>query len=345
MHELAECIGLWLAEGDNKTKAEVTLTNNCLELILFFQRVIKNIYKGHNKPRLYIYSPNKKRLIYQLNGFKKINYYIDERANRPYYIYRLADVKFMHVWKDLVNQFKKESKYYADILRGIFAGEGNIHHTPQCNNHRSIRISSGFKNEFIEKLLAYFKINYKYNERHREYEIYGANLDRAYEIDIASLHPEKQHKFNHMILSVKEKHYSPNFLKKAIYSKLNSIYTAKDLSKEFSRDFTRIQEVLGELKKEGKIQNVKIKDKSLWAENSIMERYLLNKKISFLRSFNKTRNITQLSNNINLGVKAIRKRLKVLEKSNLVKKSSNGWKMTEKGTALICGIDEAGMRV
>ena len=31
--EIAECVGLWLAEGDNKTTAEVTFTNNCFELI------------------------------------------------------------------------------------------------------------------------------------------------------------------------------------------------------------------------------------------------------------------------------------------------------------------------
>ena len=31
--EIAECVGLWLAEGDNKTRMEITFTNNCLFLI------------------------------------------------------------------------------------------------------------------------------------------------------------------------------------------------------------------------------------------------------------------------------------------------------------------------
>jgi len=49
--ELVECVGLWLAEGDNKTNQEITFTNNCLELILFFQENISNVYFGKNKPR------------------------------------------------------------------------------------------------------------------------------------------------------------------------------------------------------------------------------------------------------------------------------------------------------
>lgn len=214
MKELAECIGLWLAEGDSKTKAEVTFTNNCIELILFFQKVINGIYKGDNKPRLYIYSPTKRKPIHNFEGFKKINYYIDKRANKPYYIYRLADVKFVKIWKKLVNQIKKEPKYYADILRGIFAGEGNIHHIPQCHNHRSIRIACKPRDKFIEKLLIYFKISYKYNEDHREFIICGKSLNKTYDINIALLHPKKQYKFKNMIFSVKEKNYPQSYLEK-----------------------------------------------------------------------------------------------------------------------------------
>ena len=40
--EIAECVGLWLAEGDKKTSAEVTFTNNCMELIIFFHPIQKN---------------------------------------------------------------------------------------------------------------------------------------------------------------------------------------------------------------------------------------------------------------------------------------------------------------
>ena len=46
--ELAECVGLWLAEGDNKTNREVTFTNNVFDLIAFFSRNIQTIYSGDN---------------------------------------------------------------------------------------------------------------------------------------------------------------------------------------------------------------------------------------------------------------------------------------------------------
>ena len=43
--ETAECVGLWLAEGDKKTFREVTFTNNSIELILFFM-ILLNRYTG-----------------------------------------------------------------------------------------------------------------------------------------------------------------------------------------------------------------------------------------------------------------------------------------------------------
>ena len=41
--QISECVGLWLAEGDNKTISEITFTNNCIELILFFHSQDKGI--------------------------------------------------------------------------------------------------------------------------------------------------------------------------------------------------------------------------------------------------------------------------------------------------------------
>jgi hypothetical protein len=83
--QTAECVGLWLAEGDKKTIREVTFTNNCFELILFFHDTIKSVYNGPNKPRLYIYSPTERILISHINGFVVRNYTV-RRANRTYFI-------------------------------------------------------------------------------------------------------------------------------------------------------------------------------------------------------------------------------------------------------------------
>lgn len=340
--ELAECVGLWLAEGDNKTIREITFTNNCLELILFFQRVIEKIYTGNNKPHLYIYSPTEKQLFYSISGFKRIKFYIDRRARRPYYIYRLADVRFVKIWKNLIVEVKKNEKFHNDILRGFFAGEGNVKHSPLNNNHRSIRISCKLRNRFIEKIMNSLKVKYKYDNNHRNYNICGKSLDKLHKINIASLHPEKESKFHKMIHSLKEKHYSPNYLKKIISSKSDKIHTSKELARIFNRDHTRIQEILSELKKEGKITYIKLKNKSVWAKNDVIERFLISKKLSLLKDLNKFGTINELSKNINLGPKSIRRRLRVLEKEDLVEKKKGKWNLTNQGEKLICGLDEAG---
>ena len=78
---LLYCIGLWLAEGDSTSTAELTFTNNSLELVLFFEMTIKEIYDGSNQPRLYVYSATSIKYFEVLQGFKTIKYYKDLRKN------------------------------------------------------------------------------------------------------------------------------------------------------------------------------------------------------------------------------------------------------------------------
>jgi len=340
--KLAECVGLWLAEGDKKTKAEVTFTNNSLDLVLFFRETINKIYAGKNKPRLYVYSPSSRQLFTKLYGFKTIRFYIDKRARRPYYIYRLADTYFLKDWKFFVLSTTNQYRYFEAVLRGIFAGEGNIDHNPQSNNHRSIRISCISENSYFEKLMNHLKLKYRYDKSRRQYEISGPSLNIADKINIASLHHEKEHKFNNMIFSVKEKHYSPNYLKNSLLNKLDKLHTSKELAKHFNRDLTRIQEVLSELKKENKVSHVKTKYKSLWGGKEVIEKFLMEEKFKLLKKLYKYKSITKLSKNINLGPKAIRRQLRKLEKEKLTEYKNNKWELTEKGKKSILGIDEAG---
>ncbi len=59
--EIAECVGLWLAERDNKTIREITFTNNCYFLVKFFAKSMDNIFNNYQfNPRVYIYSKKKK---------------------------------------------------------------------------------------------------------------------------------------------------------------------------------------------------------------------------------------------------------------------------------------------
>ena len=136
--KIAECVGLWLAEGDNNSTLEITLTNNCLKIITYFHSLMKDLFQDI-KPRIYVYrtcKDNSKK--FSLNNVK-FRYYIDNRANKNYYIYRIANVKLVKTWHNLVKKTKLKKHLYIHILRGFFAGEGNLKEGSHKNS--TVRIS------------------------------------------------------------------------------------------------------------------------------------------------------------------------------------------------------------
>jgi hypothetical protein len=340
--ELAECVGLWLAEGDNKTEREITFTNNCLELILFFHANMDQLYCGKNKPRLYVYSSTPRILITNLNGLI-IRNYSDSRARKTYYIYRLANVQFVKEWKLTVNEVKLSPDYYPEVLRGLFAGEGNVKHDLKNNNSRHLRIASGVRNEFIEKLLCFFDIPLKFDSKKRVYWIHGRSLEKLNSIDIASLHPEKEAKFRRMINSVKEKHYSPHEFRTLILKELNSFKTTKQLAKFFKKSEIYTLEVLSTLKKERTISNVKTKNGSFWAKKHIIEHHHEVEEFEILHNLNKHGSLSRTESVIGMARKVIASRLLRYQKEGLVSyiPSKRSWKLTEKGK-IIVGVDESG---
>jgi len=338
--EIAECVGLWLAEGDNKTDREITFTNNCFELIIFFSENIQQLYKGHNKPRIYVYSPTEKILIKKLGNFVVRNY-VDKRANRTYFIFKLADVEFVKKWRSLVNSMKNQDEYYSDILRGIFAGEGNIKHDLKNHNSRNVRIASGSRNSLIEKILSSINIKFRYDQEKREYWITGRHLYKLEKIKIASLHPEKESKFRSMINSVKERHYSPGELKTILQCELNQFKTTSELANKFRKSDLRILEVLRELKKENRVGYIKLKGHTYWMKKEIKDKYLYKERIKILKQVNKNKNMTAIGKTLNLGRKAINHRLIKFEKEGLVEKRGTHWMIKEKANTLL-GIDESG---
>ena len=308
--ELIYCIGLWIAEGDSKTSSEITFTNNSLELVLFFREIISKVYSGLNEPRLYVYSSNGIKYFSEMKGFKKINYYKDERTNRPYYIYRLADVSFVKEWKVIVSKIINNEKYYSELLAGIFAGEGNIKHDVNNHNSRHVCISSKDKetNRLIKKILNIMEIPIKYDDN-RCYWIHGRHLEKLDLENICILHPEKSHKFKKMIQSVKEMHYSPLEFKTIILKEMTEPKTTKELSKKFNRTELRVTEVLQELKKENKIDYIKSFRKVSWMKVGLKNKILIDKKIKILNSLEKNKSFTSIGKVINLSRKTIKKEL------------------------------------
>ena len=322
-YEIAECVGLWLAEGDKRCNNEINFSNNCFNLIKQFHKIITSLFKKYKfNIRIYIYTKYGEKIDIPIKKCK-INIYIDKQATRPYFIWRLASVELNKKWKKIVKEIRGNKKYYADFLRGFFAGEGNI--KTGSHNNRTIRISQGKPLELIESILKHFKIDYKYSPRERSYVITGkVNWDRCAEIKIADLHPLRKLKFWRTYKDFKEEHYKHNYLDNSIFDSLINPLTSYELSIKFNRSQARIYDVLDILKKKGKILNYRVRSKDYWIrkdQNIIILSKLKQNYINFLKHRNKS--TKEFSGYFSVDWKSSFRRLKELEKLGLVKRDRN----------------------
>jgi len=322
-NQLAECIGLWLAEGDNKTKAEITFTNSQVELIKLFDQTLRLLFHNYLfNIRLYIYSPNENIIVKSPINNCIIKRYIDKRATRPYFIWRLCSKKLNKKWKDKIKLNINKKVYYKSILKGFFAGEGNIKTGKKSN--RTIRIAQGKRIKSIEKILNHLKIEFRYFEKERNYYItHKFNWDKCAKINLAELHPIKKTDFWNAYNSYKEEHYKSNYLKKELFNALTKHYLPKSLALKFNRSKARIVEILIALKKEKKINNFRVKSQDYWVRNDqqvIIISKLKEKYLKLLEKYNKTQ---QFANYFDVDHRSAYKRLKELEELGLVKRNIN----------------------
>lgn len=324
MEDAARCVGLWLAEGDNKTNAEITFTNNCFGLVDFFQSTLRLIFPSIAmlNPRIYVYSATGERPV--VGGNVVVKYYLDERANTPYYIWRVASKTLLGEWHVLVNEIKQHTELYPFILQGFFAGEGNIrYHKP--SQSRMVRIAQGRPNKFIERMLRHLGISYTYATSERAYVITGfQNIKKLSEIKIASLHPKKRGKFDE-ICKFKEIHYPHLFLKGRVYQLLENPYTTEQLSKNCGRSFARLQDVLIELKKEGKITNFRVRSKDYWIRGSQNLIIVSSVKGRILDATDTPRTTAFVANKLGVTWQNAFKRLTEMERLGLIRRGETGW--------------------
>lgn len=323
-HETAKLCGLWLAEGDNRTNSEVTFTNNNENLILFFHSNITKILDFKNQPRVYVYSPSKNvKPTLPLNLLHK--YYVDERASRPYFIYRVADVSAVREWKKIVGIIKNKKKFYPFLLQGFFAGEGSLKFHLKSKS-RTLRISQGQPNPLIEAILTYLRITFVYNEEKRNYEITGRNnLEKLKSLNISIMHLEKHEKFLNMVNSYKQYHYGKHYLQNEIYNILVKPFSTIELAKKFNRSQARIRKVVVKLKKEKKIFNFRVQSKSYWVRRDKNLIIISKKKERVLNLLRKPRLTSEIAENLNVAWKSVSRRLKELEKLNLVNQNNKGY--------------------
>ena len=312
-----------MAEGDSKTQREITFTNNCFPLVKFFANNIQQLFKRYNvKSRLYVYSAKKekKRRLLAL----QTNYYTDIRARKPYFIFRVNSVDVSRRWKIIVEKIKHNKKFYTHILIGFFAGEGNLKESAHSN--KTIRIAQGKPHRFIEKILKYHGIKYRYEYHGRAYAITGKwNWDIFAQKKLANLHPVKKEKFWNMYYSFKEVHYPNHTLKNNILKILCKPYATKELSKIFKRTPARIRDILIPLKKDGVLKNFKVRSKSYWIKTDSKKIIISKIKEKYLTSLKRKEKTTgEIAKEMDVCWKSAHHRLTELQKLNLVAKDSKG---------------------
>lgn len=331
--ELLECVGLWLAEGDTKTRAEVTLTNNEFSIIKHFHKTLKNNFRlSEYNPRIYVYCNTKFKPKINIPNVR-IKYYKDSRGSKPYYLYRVASVKLVKEWKKLVDNTRDNEKYSADILRGFFAGEGTVH--TSTRNSRSLKIAQK-KSAWLENLLTKMELNWKYELSHRSYIISGRmQLEKLAEMDIAALHPLKKQKFSKMLKEFKQYHYPKNYLKKAVYNKLVNPMRTTELAEEFKRTESRINWVLKPLSDENKIERFRVRGNNYWIRQDRNLVIISERRKQVLDLIN-IGNIKFIANKLNTDIKNIKKMVKELEKLGLIKNETGWSKINTNKKVTIC---------
>ncbi len=260
----------------------------------------------------------------QLNLNCKTNYYTDKRASKPYFIYRIGSVKLTFQWRDIVKKTKNNKKFYKYILRGFFAGEGNLKEGNHSN--RTIKIAQGKPNIFIEQILRYYDIIYQYAHNGRAYCITGKwNWDKLAKIKIADLHLIKKEKFWRIYKSYKEVHYPGHYIRDKILTFLDKPHTSLELSDIFNRSPARIYDVLYLLKKEGILQIFRVGSRAYWIksdQNKIIISQVKKRYLSLVKNSRKT--TVELAKEIGVCCKSAYNRLTELQKLNLVVRDSKG---------------------
>lgn len=322
--ELAECVGLWLAEGNNKCDNEITFTNSSPELIKHFHKTLSPIYQNKNI-RVYTYS--KTGYVDSPINNVAVKRYFDTRARKPYFIWRLASIEVMRKWKLLVNDFLHDASLHAGILRGFFAGEGSI----KTGKHKSrtLRIAQKQSKAFIDNLLNTLGISAVFRPSNRAYDITGKwNWDIFHRHKLADLHPDKKQKFHLAYNTYKEMHYHAHHIRNVILLILTKPATAGELSRLFYRSRSRIVQILVNLKKEGIVKNFRIHSTDYWILDSQKTIIISSVKQRYLNLLNRSSHTTtELAKRIRVTPGSVSKRLRELEKLKLVARDDNKkWK-------------------
>ncbi len=265
-----------------------------------------------------------------------MKYYIDRRARKPYYILRLASTKNLAEWKRIVADVCSRERFYAPLLTGFFAGEGNI--KIGSHGNRTIRMAQKNRLEIIDKALHHLGIEHRFSASDRSYEIVGRpNWDKLAEIKIADLHPIKKSNFWRVYNSFKENHYKKHHIHDRILGHLDQPKTCGQLALVFGRGKARICEILTSLKKAGKVKDYKVGSTSYWVRSEDKFIPISKRKKSILDLLETPQRTYEIARNLDIDEKSVFRRLNELSRLGLVSRKDYYWyKHEPDGEVRVC---------
>ncbi|MBN1274861.1 hypothetical protein JXA12_01025 [Candidatus Woesearchaeota archaeon] len=332
--EIAECVGLWLAEGDSTSRYELTFTNNSPALIRHFYSGVSGLFPGE-RYHLYIYglgNPVKP----PIPGIA-VRTYTDKRARKPYFIIRLASKATMTAWYDIVSDYlsSDDISVVASIIRGFFAGEGSV--KVSSHNSRILRIAQKERTDYLDNTFSLLGLHFRFFAGNRTYEFSGRDNWLVFaEHRLADLHPLKKASFWSAYHDFKQCHYPKLYLKQSIFPLLSEPKSARQLAKAFSRSSARIYDVLSELKEEGSVSNYRVGSVDYWVASDCL--VISGKKKAYLDCLSIPRVASYCARLFDVTHKSATRRLRELEKLGLAQRLPNKqWKAinTEKKLCVI----------
>ena len=330
-YRTAQAVGLWLAEGDKRALYLVTFTNNQPCLIAFFHRVASRVLQPSSLPRVAVYLPSTDTPYAQPVRPAHYRTYVDNRANRPYYIYRIYGAVLAKKWRLIVRKICKNESNYRPIFQGFFAGEGNV--KEGSHGSRAVRIAQGKPNQFVEKMLNHFGITYDYGG-HREYTVCGrANLEKFLDLELTILHPSKYKRFMNMMATFRQRHYRKHALELLVFARLRVPMTTKELASGLGRSTSRLNQVLRKMKARGIVRMYHVNSLYYWVRADTRTTVISKQKMRILQLLEIGQRVRQLAASLGRTDKAVRHRLHELEHLGLVGFQNPFWvrKQTEYG--------------
>ncbi|MFH0973785.1 MAG: hypothetical protein V1817_03305, partial [Candidatus Micrarchaeota archaeon] len=166
--EFAVALGLFLAEGDKKTKKKIAFSNTSLPIIKYFKGFLTDeLGVKKSELRAYVYLPPNKRKIDYANELgiaeDRIRFYENKKSKSPcvilsaygWFYKKILDASITLIETNLTEELAKA------LVSGVVCGDGSISFSPK-RKYYEICVALGRKEaDMTERALEKIGVDYK----------------------------------------------------------------------------------------------------------------------------------------------------------------------------------------